>query len=321
MKSESGDKKAGNWKLEVGSSASVHKSVLLKEVVSILNTPKGGVYFDGTINGGGHAKAIAQNLGGNITVIGFDQDKSALIRVKENLETEAKKLVLENGNFRNCRKIISKYGFSKKVNSILLDLGFSSNQLENSGRGFSFQKDEPLLMTMKQNVSKFDLTAREIVNNWDEENIVAIIKGYGEEKYGKRIARAIVEQREKKAIKSTKELSEIIISCYPVKERYKKIHPATKTFQALRIAVNDELESLKEGLIGAWNLLAPKGRIAVISFHSLEDRIVKRFFKEKVKEGQGILLCKKPIIAGETEIKENPRARSAKLRAIEKIND
>ncbi|MEK7567812.1 MAG: 16S rRNA (cytosine(1402)-N(4))-methyltransferase RsmH [Patescibacteria group bacterium] len=298
---------------------SIHRSVLLKEILSGLNVPKGGVYFDGTINAGGHALAIAESLKGDVTVIGFDQDNEALINAKRNLENKVKTLILKNNNFRNCEKIFKDLGLSGKVTSVLFDLGFSSDQLENSGRGFSFRRDEPLLMNLSNGESKSKFTAYEIVNTWDEENLVAIFKGYGEEKYSKKIARAIVKGREKKPIETTKELSKLIVESYPVRERFKRIHPATKIFQALRITVNDELEALKEGLKSVWEVTGKNGRIAIISFHSLEDRIVKRFFQEKAKAGLGILLNKKPIIADDKEVEGNPRSRSAKLRIIEKI--
>lgn len=297
---------------------SIHKSVLLKEILNGLSVPRNGIYFDGTLNVGGHAKAIADSVKGNLTVVGFDQDNEALIKAKINLEHSVKTLILKNSNFRNCEKLFKDLGLSGKVTSVLLDLGFSSDQLENSGRGFSFKKDEPLLMNLSSGEEKPKFTATEIVNTWDEDNLVAIFKGYGEEKYSRRIAKKIVERREKGPINTTKELAELITDCYPTKERFKKIHPATKVFQALRITVNDELEALKDGLNGAWEITASGGRIAVISFHSLEDRIVKRFFQEKAKAGLGILLNKKPITATDEEIAENPRSRSAKLRIIEK---
>jgi 16S rRNA (cytosine1402-N4)-methyltransferase len=269
----------------------------------------------------GHSKALAEILKGDCTIIGIDQDNEALKRAEVNLLGKVKKLILKQGNFRKAKDIVCELGFSKKVNSALLDLGISSDQLEISGRGFSFQRDEPLLMTLSEKSAENKFTAENIVNAWDEENLIAIIKGYGEEKYAKRIAQRIVEERKVKPIKTTKDLSEIIVSAYPAKDRYRKTHPATKTFQALRITVNDELEALKEGLTGIWQTLSPKGKLAVISFHSLEDRIVKRFFKELVRDKKGILMNKKPIIPDEREIKENPRSRSAKLRVIKKIND
>jgi 16S rRNA (cytosine1402-N4)-methyltransferase len=187
-------------------------------------------------------------------------------------------------------------------------------QLEKSGRGFSFQKDEPLLMTLKSEPGPNDLTAREILNKWSEKEIADVLYKYGEERYSRRIARAIFERRKKKAVETTLELIDIVRASVPRSYRHGRINCATRTFQALRIAVNDELNALEEGLEKAWNALNDKSRMIVISFHSLEDRIVKNFFK---KTG-GKILTKKPIVPSEEEIKNNPRSRSAKMRAIEK---
>jgi 16S rRNA (cytosine1402-N4)-methyltransferase len=208
------------------------------------------------------------------------------------------------------------------MNAILLDLGISSDELENSGRGFTFQKDEPLLMTMGD-PAKYPFTAATIVNSWKEEDIANVIFGYGEERYARRIARAIVTYREKKIIETSGELAEIVKSAVPrfgrsFNGRPAKIHPATKTFQALRIAVNDELGALKEGLTKGYERLAPGGKMVVISFHSLEDRIVKNFFKALADDSNAKIITKRPIIASPQEIAENPRSRSAKLRILQK---
>ena len=205
------------------------------------------------------------------------------------------------------------------VDKILLDIGLSSNQFEESGRGFSFQKDEPLIMSFKKEITENDLTAKEIVNTWEAENIMTILQGYGEEQFASRIARAIVRSREMKPIETTFELVDIIMSATPKFYHFKKIHPATKTFQALRITVNDEIGSLKEGIKKSFEILNPSGRLAIISFHSLEDRVVKQFFKEYEDTGKGKRINKRIIIADKEEIEENPRARSAKLRIIQKI--
>ena len=260
------------------------------------------------------------------------------------MEGKADRLILECEDFRNLDAIIGKHATeitradqslanqssasqSPTMNAILLDLGLSSDELENSGRGFTFQKDEPLLMTMGD-PAKYPFTAATIVNSWKEEDIANVIFGYGEDRYARRIARAIVAYREKKSIETSGELAEIVKSAVPTfgrsfNGRPAKIHPATKTFQALRIAVNDELGALKEGLAKGYERLAPGGKMAVISFHSLEDRIVKEFFKDKAKkerskEGKKAdqIITKKPIIASPQEIAENPRSRSAKLRII-----
>jgi 16S rRNA (cytosine1402-N4)-methyltransferase len=195
----------------------------------------------------------------------------------------------------------------------------SSDQLENSGRGFSFLKDEMLLMTMKENPKEEDLTANDIVNTWSEKSLADIIYGYGEEKWSRRIAKAIVESREKAEIKTTFDLVKILESAVGKAYKRQKMHFATRTFQAIRIAVNDELGALRTGLDKGFSILKKGGRMSVISFHSLEDRIVKRFYQAKAKQGKAKLVNKKPITAGETEIKNNPRSRSAKLRILEKI--
>ncbi|MFA5830387.1 MAG: 16S rRNA (cytosine(1402)-N(4))-methyltransferase RsmH [Candidatus Paceibacterota bacterium] len=298
----------------------VHISVLLQEVMEGLAVKNGETFVDMTINGGGHSSAICSALGTAGTLVGIDADSNALVRAKKNLELSGcgatVHLVAEN--FRNVKMILSGLGI-KKADKILFDLGLSSNELENSSRGFSFQKDEPLLMTFSDDPSKVVFTAEDILNTWDEENIAAIISGYGEERFAKRIARRITDVRGMKPIRTTKELVEIIQNAVPNWYRSgRKLHFATRTFQALRMAVNDEIRALEQGLKDSWEILSPGGRIAVISFHSMEDRMVKKFFRIKSREGEGTLLVKKPIIPREEEIKKNRRARSAKLRIIEK---
>jgi len=299
---------------------SVHKTVLLQETIDGLNLPKNGVVVDGTFGGGGHSKEILYKFP-SVKIIALDQDAS----VEKNTEA---KIIFHNENFRNIDKVLATEGI-KEVDGIILDLGLSSDQLENSGRGFSFMKDEPLLMTfkksMKENPSSEDVTAMDVVNDWSEETIANIIYGYGQDVQSRRIAKAIVDYRQKRPIKTTTELVAIIESAIPAKfrkghakGRASKIHFATKTFQALRIAVNDELGALSEGLDKGFDALKSGGRMSVISFHSLEDRIVKKFYKEKEKEGKAILINKKVITAGAEEIKNNSRSRSAKLRIIEK---
>lgn len=295
---------------------SIHKSVLLQETVIGLNLPKDGVVVDGTFGGGGHSQFVSQNFP-EVKIIAIDQDKGAWEKAKDKF-TDTKNVVFHNNNFREIKDVLEKDGL-EKVDGIILDLGLSSDQLDASGRGFSFMRDEPLLMTMKENPSLEDITAKDIVNSWKEENLADIIYGYGEEQFSRRIAKGIVEARKIKPIETTFELVEIINKSVPNLYKKGKINPATKTFQALRIAVNDELGAIEEGLNKGFEVLKSKRRMSVISFHSLEDRIVKRFFKEKEKNGEGILINKKPIIASEIEIKENPRSRSAKLRIIEKI--
>lgn len=296
----------------------IHKPVLLQKAIDGLEIKKGDIFVDGTLGGGGHSEEVCKKFGSQVKVIGIDLDEDALARAKERLFSQGFKIIFLQGNFRNIDTILNSAGFSK-ADKILLDIGLSSNQFEESSRGFSFQKDEPLIMSFKKNLDEGELSAREIVNNWDEENLEAILQGYGEEQFAWRIARAIVSKRALKPIETTSELVDIILGATPKFYHHQKIHPATKTFQALRITVNDEIRSLKEGVQKSFELLNPSGRLAVISFHSLEDRIVKQFFNERDKNSEGKKINKKPIVPSEEEVKENPRARSAKLRIIEKI--
>ncbi len=332
----------------IGSGNSIHVPVLLHEVVEALMgartfvgsslahsavTDKGSRsesnkwYLDGTLGGAGHALALKRAFEAEtrttLNVIGLDRDSQAIERARETLKErgdgskqEQGKLILEVESFRNLDQILDQHGI-KGVDMILLDLGISSDELDNSGRGFTFQKDEPLLMTLGE-PSKYAFTAKEIVNGWEEDVIADVIFGYGEERFARRIAKGIVEYRAKKKIETTFELVEIVKTSVPAFYRRGKVNPATKTFQALRIAVNDELNALKEGLSKGYERLNQRGRMAVISFHSLEDRIVKDFNKQQASKGAKIL-TKKPITPSTQEIAENPRSRSAKLRIIEKI--
>ncbi|MCX6752794.1 MAG: 16S rRNA (cytosine(1402)-N(4))-methyltransferase RsmH [Candidatus Nomurabacteria bacterium] len=296
---------------------SVHKTVLLNETVENLNLSKDSIVVDGTFGGGGHSALITKTFP-KVKIIAIDQDKGAFKKAESKFEGLKANVSFHNTNFREISSVLEKEGI-KGVDGIILDLGLSSDQLENSGRGFSFMKDEPLLMTMKENPSPEDVTAEDIVNTWGEENLANIIYGYGEEQFSRRIAKGIVEAREIAPIKTTFELVEVIKKSVPNLYKKGRIHCSTKTFQALRIAVNDELGALEQGLEKGIEALNKNGRMSVISFHSLEDRIVKRFFKEKEQEGIVKIITKKPIIGSEQEIKENPRSRSAKLRVIEKI--
>lgn len=296
----------------------IHKSVLLHEVIDGLEIKNGDIFVDGTLGGGGHFEEVAKRFGDAVVMIGIDLDPSAIIRTKERLSTYNLKTHLVQSSFRNIDSVIDSLGYPN-VDKILLDIGLSSNQFEESGRGFSFQKDEPLLMTFKKDLTEEDLTAREIVNTWDLENISAILRGYGEEQFAWKIAKAIVARRMEKPIETTFDLVEVVKLATPKWYHSKRIHPATKTFQALRITVNDEIESLKEGIRKGFYALRPKGRIAVISFHSIEDRAVKQFFKEMEDEKFGVRVNKKPIIPTDKEIAENPRSRSSKLRIFEKM--
>lgn len=292
----------------------MHAPVLLKEVIKFLDPKPGEIILDATIDGGGHAQEIARKILPDGKLIGIDQDE----RILEQLNSRPRKnLILINGNFRDVDKISESLEINY-LDGALYDLGMSSLQLEESGRGFTFLKDEPLLMTYKFPLEPGDLTAEKIINKWPEKEISGIIFRYGEERYARRIARNVVEARKKKPIRTTFELVELIKKSVPFRPR-PRIHPATKTFQALRIAVNDELNALSEGLEKVWKLLGPGGRLVVISFHSLEDRAVKNFLRNKKEEGSCEIKTKKPIPAAAEEILSNPRSRSAKLRAGIKI--
>lgn len=298
---------------------SVHTSVLLQEAIDGLNIRKGCVYLDCTLGGAGHAEYAIRKAGGEITVIALDQDKIALEKAKRRLENSPKdetrtKIIFREANFRDLDKILDELHIDK-VNSIIFDLGLSSDQLDVEGKGFSFKRNEPLLMTFSEDN---DLTAEYILNNWQENTLADIIYGYGEERYARKIAKSIIEYRKKKKIETTDELVDIISKSVPPSYKRGRLHYATRTFQALRIAVNDELNALKDGIRKGFERLSQGGRMSVISFHSLEDRIVKDFYKKEDKEDKALIITKKPIVPMEEEIRRNPRSRSAKLRIIEK---
>lgn len=294
----------------------MHESVLLKEAIDMLELEEGDVYLDATLGMGGHAEEVWRRWGSKITILGIDADSQSVEIAQARFETQDAKGKFATLNFREIERVEELLGV--RPNKILFDLGWNRRQFDSpagEGRGFSFQKDEPLIMAFSQDRSKIAFTAYDIVNSWEEKNLETIIRAYGEEKFSSRIARQIVEARAEKKIKTSGELAEIIKKAVPMWYRFKKIHPATKTFQALRITVNDELRALEEGLEKAF---AIGERIAVISFHSLEDRIVKNFYRQKEEAGLAQILTKKPITPTEEEIRENPRARSAKLRVIKK---
>lgn len=299
-----------------------HISVLLKEIIDGLQVQDNDVFVDMTLGNAGHSKAILDNAK-NITLIGIDADEIAIKKAKEVLNPyqEKNKIIIENSYFDLIGEILDKNNI-EKIDKVLFDLGFRSEQVDNPERGFSFMQDGPLDMSFEsaKDISSRQnkITAEEIVNEWQEESIADIIYGFGEEKFARRIAKRIIEEREKNRIKTTLQLSEIIKKAVPIFYRYGKINPATKTFQALRIAVNGELDRIKKALEITFDRLNPNGKIAVISFHSLEDRIIKNFFKEKVSNNQAVLINKKPITANSEELKNNPRSRSAKLRIIKK---
>ncbi len=296
----------------------MHKTVLLQETVNALLPQNNGIYLDGTLNSGGHSVFLSKLLKGNCTIVGFDADGVALQKGVDAVKKTGAKVFGIESNFKNIKKYLDDLGILK-INGAMFDLGLSSDQLEDSGRGFSFQKNEPLLMTFKSNPTKEDLTAKDVVNSFSLENLDIIIKAYGEESFSKRIAKAICEAREIKPIQTSEELREIIWNAVPVWYRRRKIHPATKTFQAIRVVVNDEIQSLIEGLSATFERLSSGGRIAVISFESVSDREVKQFFKNLSVTKKAKLVVKKPITPSREEQKENPRSRSSKLRIIEKI--
>ena len=294
-----------------------HQSVLLHEALRNLDIQPNDIVVDATLGSAGHARAIAHKLGLTGKLIGIDADAAAIERSKTALKDfHNTQILLIEDNFRNL-DLILRTAKCTRITKALFDLGWSSEQL-GAGRGFSFQKEEPLLMTFSSNQKANQLTAEKIVNEWEEQSIADVIYGWGEERYAKRIARAIVAHRVHAPFKTAAELAEVIRGSVPVRERFKKLHPATRTFQALRIAVNDELGALREGLTSAWRHLAVHGRIAVISFHSIEDREVKRAFAAWEKDGDARRITRRPITPSTEEIVENPRSHSAKLRVIEK---
>ena len=261
---------------------------------------------------------IVEQMAGEGLLLGIDLDSEALARAKKRLGDTTVSLHLCEGNYSQMEEFAGNIGCTS-FDGILLDLGLSSNQLEDSGRGFSFQKDEPLSMSFRAVEHPHEFTARDIVNEWEESTIADILFGYAEEKFARRIAKGIILARGMRPILTTQDLVEVVKRSTPFWYHHGRSHPATRTFQALRIAVNDEMESLHKGLASALKLLSPQGRLAVITFHSIEDRIVKVAFVEAERSGRGTVITRKPIIPGEEELTQNPRARSAKLRIFEAL--
>lgn len=293
----------------------IHNPVLTKEVLQYLNPKPNENFIDGTIGQAGHAIEILQHNKPNGIVLGIDWDASQIENARRQTASFEKRILLVNGSYANIQDVVERMHF-QPVNGILLDLGMSSWQLEQSQRGFSFQKNEAL--DMRYNLQN-TLTAETIVNEYSQEKIEEILNGFGEEKFASNIARGIVHERKVKRIQSTGELISVIEKSIPNKFLHQNIHFATRTFQALRIAVNGELSNLEEFFKKALLVLAPQGRLVIISFHSLEDRIVKNFFRDKAKEKIINIITKKPIVADREEVMQNPRSRSAKLRAIIKL--
>lgn len=297
----------------------IHQPVFLNEILTLLNPQPGQSFIDATVNGGGHAEAILERIAPDGRLLGIDADRDIIRAAEKKFEKSAlrKNIVLVCENYTHIESVATQHGF-QEVNGILFDLGFSSYHIDASGRGFSFLKDEPL--DMRYAISDKSPAAREIVNSWSEKEIEVILREYGDERFSRRIARAIVQYRAKKRIVTTQELALIIARSIPRRLVSHAIHPATRTFQALRIAVNHELENIEKALPEALTLLRPQGTLAVISFHSLEDRIVKNIFRGAAQKEAYMLQNEKPLIPSADEIRINPRARSARLRAIQKNN-
>jgi len=303
-----------------------HQSVLLEEALESLNIHPSGIYIDATFGRGGHSRAILQQLNEDGLLIAFDQDPEAVAFAKQQFADEPR-LKIEHCNFNQVADVIERYGLTGKIDGVLMDLGVSSPQLDDAERGFSFLRSGPLDMRMDTSQGE---TARQWLARVKLVDLINVLKRYGEEKFARRIATAIVETREIREITETGDLAEIISNAIHVKEKHK--HPATRSFQAIRICLNKELQAIEQGLKAAVTVLAKGGRLSVISFHSLEDRIVKRFMRDissrpKLPAGLPVMeadievpyrLVGKPIIAGAEELGINPRARSARLRVLER---
>ena len=306
-----------------------HKSVLLEETIEGLQIRPDGIYLDGTVGGGGHSGEILRRLNTG-RLIGIDQDEDTLAAADKRLSRTGKQYTLVRDNYCNAVEAVSALG-CRGVDGIVLDLGVSSYQLDNAERGFSYKYDAPLDMRMDQRQT---LTAREIVNEYSEEELYRVIRDYGEEPFAKNIARRIVQARKGGTIETTGELNELIKAAVPAKVQKKGGHPSKRTFQAIRIECNRELDVLRNSVDGLIGLLNPGGRICIITFHSLEDRIVKTAFRRNEnpctcppdfpvcvcgKKPTGRVITKKPILPSREEMEENPRSKSAKLRIFEKM--
>ncbi len=307
-----------------------HIPVLFDEVIENLNIKGDGIYFDGTLGGGGHSEGILKKLGPAGRLIATDQDRDAIESTKARLESYSDKLTIVKSNFVNIDTVLKDLGVDK-VDGILLDLGVSSYQFDNAERGFSYRNDAPLDMRMDRDTG---ITAADVVNDYSEEELTRIIREYGEEPFAGRIARGIVRAREQGRIETTFQLNDIIKDALPAKVKNKKGHPAKQTYQAIRIELNHELEVLSGALDKMIDLLLPGGRLCIITFHSLEDRMVKNKFREAMnpcicppdfpvcvcgRKSKGKVVTRKPIVARDSELEENSRAKSAKLRVFERM--
>ena len=307
----------------------VHKSVLLKETIDGLKIKPDGIYVDGTLGGGGHASEVARRLSDKGSIIGIDQDAAAIEAAGIRLKDFGEKVTIVRSNYCDMKSQLGKLGIDK-VDGIVLDLGVSSYQLDTAERGFSYREDAPLDMRMDR---RQKMTARDIVNDYEERELYRVIRDYGEDKFAKNIAKHIVTARQKAPIETTGQLTEIIRASIPMKFQKKSGHPAKRTFQAIRIELNQELEVLKNSLDAMIDLLNPGGRLCIITFHSLEDRIVKSAFRKNEnpctcpsdfpvcvcgKISKGSIITRKPILPSKEEMEENSRAKSAKLRIFER---
>ncbi len=293
-----------------------HVSVLLQATLDGLNLQKGATVVDGTFGGGGHSKAIAERIGTTGTLISFDRDATAFHNASITELKAACQFHAVVEDFRYLEKALHQFSVGN-IDAAIYDLGLSSNQLDGAGRGFSFQRDEPLLMTMSVDREKQVVTAYDVVNRWSESTLVTIFRGFADERFAGRIARAIITAREVAPITTTGMLASIVSEAVP--KRKQLIHPATRVFQAIRMAVNDELPAIEAVIPQVVERLRVGGRLAMITFHSIEDRTVKHAFQRMVRESRAVLVNKKPIVPSVEEISSNPRARSAKLRILEKI--
>ena len=305
-----------------------HKSVLLNEIIDGLNIKPDGIYVDGTLGGGGHAYEVCRRLGEKGSIVGIDQDAAAIEAASARLKDFGEKVTIVRSNYCDMKSKLHELGIDK-VDGIVLDLGVSSYQLDTAERGFSYREDAPLDMRMD---TRQKMTARDIVNDYTEADLYRVIRDYGEDKFAKNIAKHIVQARAVKPVETTAELSEIIRASIPMKFQKKSGHPAKRTFQAIRIELNRELDVLRDSLDDMIDLLNPGGRLCIITFHSLEDRIVKSAFRKNEnpctcppdfpvcvcgKKSKGSIITKKPILPSEEELEYNSRSKSAKLRIFE----